>query len=176
VSPVLYEGLWIGGGGPGSGPVGANRQLAPDLPTPLVAREDGTLPDGRQRYVVVAGGRRLAAAAGDTSVRVWPVTHSPPAQEALAVEIPARVKERLRLDGERSWVVLSEWNEFTWPGPDLRRAPGADDSSAAYGMLPPSFFATIRDRFLALVTSRASRRLSASVWTLQPQMQSRKEQ
>ncbi len=29
---------------------------------PLVVREDGTLPDGRQRYVVVAGGRRRAAA------------------------------------------------------------------------------------------------------------------
>lgn len=97
--------------------------------------------------------------AGETRVLVLPVTHSPPAQAALAVEIPARVKERLRLDGERSWVVLSEWNEFTWPGPDLRRAPGADDSSVAYGMLPPSLFATIRDRFLALVTARAARRV-----------------
>ena len=75
---------------------------------------------------------------------------------SLAVEIPAKVKERLRLDAARSWVVLSEWNEFVWPGPDLRRAPNADDASVAYGMLPPALFATIRDRFLALVNSGAA--------------------
>lgn len=63
-----------------------------------------------------------------------PVTHSPPAQSALAMEIPALVKERLSLDADRSWVVLSEWNEFVWPGPDVRRAPGGDANSVAYGM------------------------------------------
>ena len=29
---------------------------------PLLVREEGTLPDGRQRYVIIAGGRRRAAA------------------------------------------------------------------------------------------------------------------
>jgi hypothetical protein len=43
-----------------------------------------------------------------------------------------------------------------WPGPDLRRLPGA---SVAYGMMPPGLFATIRDRFLALVNSRIARRV-----------------
>ena len=43
----------------------------------------------------------------------------------------------LQLDDARSWVVLSEWNEFIWPGPDLRHLTGADNSSIAYGMLPP---------------------------------------
>ncbi len=85
-----------------------------------------------------------------------PVTHSPPDDASLAVEIPAKLKQRLRLDGARSWVVLSEWNEFVWPGPDLRRLPGAEDASVAYGFLPPGFFAAIRDRFLALVNSRAA--------------------
>ncbi len=122
----------------------------------LAGREEGQ----KDRPCAIVAALRPADDAGETRVLVLPVTHSPPAQAALAVEIPARVKERLRLDGERSWVVLSEWNEFTWPGPDLRRAPGADDSSVAYGMLPPSFFATIRDRFLALVTARAARRVS----------------
>jgi hypothetical protein len=75
------------------------------------------------------------------------------------VTIARLCKERLRLDADRSWVVLSEWNEFIWPGPDLRRAPGDDESSVAYGMLPPSLFAAIRDRFLAFVTARASRRV-----------------
>lgn len=87
---------------------------------------------------------------------VLPITHSPPERASLAIEIPAKVKQRLRLDDERSWVVLSEWNEFVWPGPDLRRLPDADDSTVAYGVLPPSLFATIRDHFMALVDARAS--------------------
>jgi hypothetical protein len=89
-------------------------------------------------------------------VLVLPITHNRPNQASLAVEIPAKVKQRLQLDDARSWVVLSEWNEFIWPGPDLRRLPGADESSVAYGMLPPRLFASIRDRFLALVNSRAA--------------------
>jgi hypothetical protein len=77
-----------------------------------------------------------------------------PEHPDVAVEIPARVKTRLGLDTERSWVILSEWNAFAWPGPDLRRAVGGDEVSVAYGMLPPNLFNAIRDRFLALVRSR----------------------
>jgi len=93
---------------------------------------------------------------GAVRVLVLPITHRPPEDARLAVEIPATVKRRLRLDGARSWVVISEWNDFLWPGPDLRRLPGADTSSVAYGMLPPSLFAAIRDRFLALATAGAA--------------------
>lgn len=90
-----------------------------------------------------------------TRVLVLPLTHSPPSvQTRLAIEIPSRVKQRLRLDHDRSWVVYSEWNEFIWPGPDLRRIPGADDMRVAYGMLPPALFDTIRTQFLALVQRR----------------------
>jgi len=95
--------------------------------------------------------------AGVTRVLALPITHREPSDERLAVEIPAKVKSRLRLDEARSWVILSEWNEFVWPGPDLRRLPGADDLSIAYGMLPPRLFATIRERFVAIATSRAAR-------------------
>ena len=97
--------------------------------------------------------------AGDTRVLVLPITHTPPDHPTLAVEIPAAVKRRLQLDEARSWVVLSEWNEFVWPGPDLRRLPGANDASVAYGMLPPALFATIRDKFLAIVNSGVARRV-----------------
>lgn len=90
---------------------------------------------------------------------VLPITHSPPDRASLAVEIPAKVKQRLQLDEAQSWVVLSEWNEIVWPGPDLRRLPNADDASVAYGMLPPGLFAAIRDRFLALVNSGAAGRV-----------------
>jgi hypothetical protein len=115
--------------------------------------------EGKDRPCAIVAALRPADDAGETRVLVLPVTHSPPTEPALAVEIPAPVKERLRLDADRSWVLLSEWNEFVWPGPDLRRVPGGDESSVAYGMLPPGFFATIRDRFLALATTRQARRV-----------------
>ncbi len=91
---------------------------------------------------------------GETRALVLPITHSPPERAEFAVEIPPQVKRRLGLDSARSWVILSEWNEFVWPGPDLRGLPGASDLSVAYGMLPPSLFADIRDRFLAAVGAR----------------------
>lgn len=93
---------------------------------------------------------------GDIRVLVLPVTHSPPEPSDLAMEIPRKVKQRLGLDGERSWVVLTEWNEFLWPGPDLRPTPSAANGSVAYGLLPPALFASVRDRFLTLVQGRAA--------------------
>jgi hypothetical protein len=99
------------------------------------------------------------AEAGAQRVLVLPVTHSLPQDPKLAVEIPRAVKERLRLDAERSWVLLSEWNDFTWPGPDLRRAVGADEVSIAYGMLPPGLFHSIRSQFLSLSGKGGARRV-----------------
>lgn len=93
---------------------------------------------------------------GDTRVLVLPITHSPPDSAELAVELPPKVKQRLQLDDARSWIVLTEWNEFVWPGPDLRRLPGADDLSVAYGVLPPALFATVRERFLSLVRHQSA--------------------
>ena len=90
-------------------------------------------------------------------VLVLPITHTPPEQGKPAIEIPAPVKRRLGLDDERSWVVLTEWNDFVWPGPDLRRVSGAEDNSVAYGMFPPSLFAAIRDRFLALTKTHTAK-------------------
>jgi len=96
---------------------------------------------------------------GDTRALVLPITHSPPDDPTLALEIPAKTKERLQLDDSRSWIVLSEWNEFIWPGPDLRRLPGATDASVVYGVIPPGLFVTVRDRFLAVVGSRSARQV-----------------
>ncbi len=75
---------------------------------------------------------------GATLVTVLPITHSPPAHPALAIEIPAPVKRHLGLDAERSWIIVSEGNEFLWPGYDLRRIPNADHYD--YGFLPPRIF------------------------------------
>ena len=73
--------------------------------------------------------------AGDMRVLVLPTTHSQPDQSIRAIEIPLKVKQRLRLDDDRSWIVVSEWNEFIWPGPDPRRLPNSDDSTVAYAVL-----------------------------------------
>ncbi len=91
----------------------------------------------------------LGDEAGRTRVYALPITHSPPAPGEEAIEIPAVVKARLRLDGDRSWISLEEANVFLWPGPDLRPAPGKGLESVAYGFLPPGLFRVVRDRFLA---------------------------
>jgi hypothetical protein len=72
-------------------------------------------------------------------VAVVPITHTPPHDPRVAIEIPPRVKEYLGLDGERSWVVLNEFNVFTWPGYDLRPIRGKE-GRVDYGFLPPRFF------------------------------------
>jgi hypothetical protein len=87
--------------------------------------------------------------AGAKMVTVLPVTHTPPADPNLAVEIPAATKARLGLDDHRSWVILTELNHFQWPGPDLRPAPGDPSGDVAYGVLPASLYETIRTRWLA---------------------------
>lgn len=53
-------------------------------------------------------------------VFVLPITHAAPSDPNDALEIPAETERRLGLDDEQSWIVLTEANEFIWPGPDLR--------------------------------------------------------
>lgn len=86
---------------------------------------------------------------GRTRVYALPITRPPPAAGEDAIEVPAVVKSRLGLDGERSWIVVTEANVFAWPGPDLRFVPGKGPESSAYGFLPPGLFRVVRDRFLA---------------------------
>ena len=94
---------------------------------------------------------------GDDSVTVLPVTHTPPVDPSLALEIPATVKRQLALDGERSWIIFDEANVFIWPGPDLRPVPGQDLSTVVYGILPPKFFETLKERLLRAAKARRAR-------------------
>ena len=92
---------------------------------------------------------------------VLPITHNAPQRVEDAIEIPPATKQRLGLDSERSWIVITEANEFVWPGPDLRPVPGRDDSTIVHGALPPKFFAHVRDQFINRIQrdkSRAVRR------------------
>lgn len=99
---------------------------------------------------------------GASRVLVLPITHGPPTDPRLAIELPAPTKLRLNLDGERSWIVLSEANEFIWPGPDLRPLPGAGVASVVLGRLPPRFFSEIATRFVDLSRSRRLSRVIRS--------------
>lgn len=94
---------------------------------------------------------------GSPRVTVLPVTHTPPADPALAVELPLGTKRRLGLDDARSWIVLSEANRFLWPGPDLRPAAAGDAASVAYGLLPHALFEEVRRKFLMALRTHATR-------------------
>jgi hypothetical protein len=67
------------------------------------------------------------------------------------------------LDSERSWVVLTEANDFIWPGPDLRPAVVGELNSVAYGFLPPKFMQALRER----LGQRRSEKLKATFRTEQ---------
>jgi len=84
---------------------------------------------------------------GETLVTVLPITHRPPQDEGGAVELPRAIKKHLGLDDARSWVVVSEGDQFVWPGYDLRKARGGE--SYDYGFLPPSFFRSVLIAFRA---------------------------
>lgn len=86
---------------------------------------------------------------GEFRTIVAPITHDPPENPTMAVEIPPMIKDHLGLDTQRSWVVCSELNRFTWPGFDLRPVPGRP-GKFNYGMLPKAFFETIKQRILEL--------------------------
>lgn len=91
---------------------------------------------------------------GEQVVSVLPVTHTPPANAMDAAEIPPATKQRLGLDDERSWIVLTEANRFIWPGPDLRPLRTGELESAALGVLPKGLFEEVRRRFVEKVKAR----------------------
>lgn len=97
---------------------------------------------------------------GLTVVSVVPITHTPPSDPGAAIEIPRALKEHLRLDAKRSWIVLSETNEFVWPGPDLRPIARRRPAEFVYGTLPPKFFVRVRTRLLELALERRHRRVA----------------
>jgi len=86
----------------------------------------------------------IASEDGETTVAVAPITHTAPRIAGEAVEIPDATRRRLGLDGERSWVVVSEVNRFRWPGPDVRPVHPSRPGAYDYGFLPPGLFLQVR--------------------------------
>jgi hypothetical protein len=74
---------------------------------------------------------------------VLPITHTPPLKNEDGVEIPPATKRRLGLDAERSWIITTELNKFTWPGPDIRPTASGD---YVYGYLPEQLMRLVLDQ------------------------------
>ena len=72
-----------------------------------------------------------------------PVTHSLPLKDEDGIEIPQATTRRLGLDGKRSWIITTELNQFTWPGPDIRPTPSGQ---YLYGYLPEKLMRLVIDQ------------------------------
>lgn len=95
----------------------------------------------------------VETADGLSQLFVVPLTTSPPRPGEPAIEVPEAVRRQLGLAAMRSWIVLSEWNRFTWPGFDIRPvkkgAPGV-----SFGFLPSGLFRRVRDGLIAAAVGR----------------------
>jgi len=115
----------------------------------LEGREEG---DKDRPALVLAIVARLDD--GTPTVRVLPITHTPPGKAEDAIEILPATKRRLGLDDDRSWIVLTESNRFVWPGPDIRPVDG---ETGYAGPLPPALFNEVKRRFVELARSQRHR-------------------
>ena len=88
-----------------------------------------------------------------TLVHVVPCTTKPPGPDDIAIEVPEAVRRQLGLSGERSWIVVSEWNRYAWPGYDTRPIPGREPSTS-YGFLPSSLLQRVLDAMVAVGIGR----------------------
>lgn len=89
--------------------------------------------------------------AGRTDVYVLPITRTPPLAGEDGLEIPQATKQRFGLDSERSWIVTTELNRFTWPGPDLRPTPSGE---YLYGYLPEKLMRQVLDKVRVCVREK----------------------
>lgn len=86
----------------------------------------------RPCVVVLAVNDRM----GSAVVTVAPLTHKEPEDPTHGIEVPRRVKDFLKLDQERSWVIATDLNEFVWPGDYVFPVPGGRRDQYDYGTIP----------------------------------------
>jgi len=79
--------------------------------------------EGRKDRPAVVLALSVVAEAGEPRVLVLAVTHAPPRNPGDAVAFPGALKRSIGLDDRPAWIVTTEGNAFTWPGPDLRPVP-----------------------------------------------------
>jgi hypothetical protein len=118
---------------------------------------------GRPSVIVLAVERE---ADGAKLVTVLPITHTAPRHPATAVEIPMPVKRHLGLDDDPSWIIVTEGNEFLWPGYDLRKRPR---------YTTPEIFVKALQLLNASGYPKTVRNLAVSVYDLVPSRQEQLE-
>lgn len=97
------------------------------------------------------------ADAPQPQVVVLGITHTKPPVAHHGLELSQLARRRLGLDDQPSWIITTEANMFTWPGPDLRPRYPDRQESVAFGILPAELVVELRRRFRAHVTSRQIR-------------------
>lgn len=125
---IRYDYLW-------SHAAAAGRDQGKERPACLVAASDSSV---RPRFVVIL-----------------PITHSPPDDDTVGIEIPAKVRQALGLDDAPGWVIVSEYNVDEWPNGGLAPLPGRP-GVFSYGFIPPRLFAQVKEKFLELSGQRQS--------------------
>jgi mRNA-degrading endonuclease toxin of MazEF toxin-antitoxin module len=92
---------------------------------------------------------------GSSEILVAPITHSPPRDGTVAIEIPHRVKRHLGLDDERSYVITNESNSVQWDDPGI--VPALPGKQWEYGRLPKSLYEQVRTSMVELNARRKLR-------------------
>tara|TARA_Y100001972_G_scaffold115322_2_gene151892 strand:+ start:176 stop:565 length:390 start_codon:yes stop_codon:yes gene_type:complete len=91
----------------------------------------------------------VVAIQGDDEGRrvvVAPITHTAPLNPDQAIKLTRATQRRLGLDSDQSWIITSEVNVFSWPGPDIRPTPSG---ATAFGELPEVVFQELKRQVLA---------------------------
>lgn len=97
-----------------------------------------------------------------TRVGVAPITHTPQPPGANAVPLPPETAKRLGLDAIPQWIVTTELNTFTWPGPDIRPIQGKDPATIAYGHLPSGLTAIVQTSIKEHIHTRSMTQIPRS--------------
>lgn len=92
---------------------------------------------------------------GVTEVLVVPITHSPPREGTVAIEIPHKVGRHLGLDHERSYIIANESNSVSWD--DAGIVPAVPGKQWAYGRIPMPLYERLRTAMLDLLKARKLR-------------------
>jgi hypothetical protein len=108
-------------------------------------RRDASTADKYHPACVIATFRNEGVA--EDFVVYLPISHTPPADGEVGVELSSHAKRVAGLDSAPQWLLISECNIDMWPQ-DLRSLPG-QSGRFHYGRLPPSEFRHVRDQFVA---------------------------
>lgn len=89
---------------------------------------------------------------------VAPITHSP-TKDQSGIELHPNLKRMLKLDDEKSWLIITEVNIFTWPSPEAIPVPGRGQTSWIYGRLPENILRLARDKIIEHLVAKKLERI-----------------